>query len=303
MARKRMIDPEIWTDDKVLMLPLDAVAFYIGLITQADDEGRLKYAPISLRAKICPRENVLLAQVGEWMYQIAEVGLVVPYEAENAVFAVLPGWDRYQKVGHPVPSKLPAPPDNLHEASRKFMKIHEDSRTFMSPHESSSQVRLGKVRLSKVRLGQGAKTVSPDKPDFGDLEADAVAYIANAASENKTGKISPGREAALRRELLELRAAFGDETFSAALRETNRKGIANANYVKRVAESAQKRAQGNAPLAAVPRTVHAYSDGRKVEFVRGSSDEPKAWSDTPPLGFKRSDVWPEHRHMVLDDAS
>lgn len=248
MARKRMLDPEIWTDEKVLLLPLDAVAFYIGLITQADDQGRIKYSATSLRAKICPRENISQNVVGEWMYLLAEVGLVVPYEAENAVFAVLPGWDRYQKVGHPSASKYPDPPENLHEASQILMKTHEDSRTFVTFHEPSSQVRLGKVRSS--RLGEVAKPVSPEKPEFGNLEADVVAYIANAAAENKTGKISASRDVSLRRELQTVQREIGEDAFAQALRETNSKGVANANYLKRVAESIARR--GN--LTALPRT-------------------------------------------------
>jgi hypothetical protein len=36
-----------------------------------------------------------------------------------------------------------------------------------------------------------------------------------------------------------------------------------------------------------------------VEFIRGTADEPKSWTDTPPRGLKRSEVWPEHQHLVF----
>lgn len=312
MARKRMIDPDIWTDDKVLKLSWTAVPFYIGLITQADDDGRIRYDVASLRAKIGPRDEVTCEHVEVWMWECVEVGLVLVYEHENVLFAYLPGWPDYQKVQHPNPSKLPAPPENIREVSRKihegYRNAHEFSRILMNfredyrnAHPRSDQ--LDQVRLDRSDQGKGAQTRTArprieksDLPTFADLEPDVQAYIANAAAENKLGTITLGRELTIRRELQVLQAELA-ALFGPALREANKHGAANANYVRRVAEGMSRR---GAPLAAVPEKLqHGYdADGNMCAVSRGK--EPNGWSTIPPRGRKMDDLWPEHKNYGTD---
>ena len=312
MARKRMIDPDIWTDEKVLKLSWTAVPFYIGLITQADDEGRLRYDATSLKAKISPRDEVSGEHVEVWMWECVEVGLVLVYEHEGVLFAFLPGWLDYQKVQHPSPSRLPEPPSDVREISRNILtdyrNAHEPSRILMNIHEgySNAHPRLDQIRLDRsggVRGAQARRAPQPSSDDFerfAEVEPDVVAFVALAAEENKSKRITPGRESSLRRDLRSLADEF-PAVFAEALREAVRHAAPNANYVRRVAESLQRR--GGRNLTPVPsvKPVHAYADGRMVEFVRGSADEPKSWSDTPPRGLRRHEVWPEHRHLVFGD--
>ena len=83
--------------------------------------------------------------------------------------------------------------------------------------------------------------VKPDLPDvpddaFGSLEADVARFIALAAAENSTGRISLGRIQSLRRALLAARDEF-PYAFSAALRETNLRGKPNVNYLRVIAKN------------------------------------------------------------------
>lgn len=78
-------------------------------------------------------------------------------------------------------------------------------------------------------------------------EADVAVYLANAAAENKTGKITDSRSAGLRRELQSLLAELGEPAFLAGLREANARGVANRTYVKKCASSASGK-----PIAARP---------------------------------------------------
>jgi hypothetical protein len=308
-----MIDPEIWTDEKVLKLTWTAIPFYVGLITQADDEGRIRYDATSLRAKIAPRDEVTTEHVEVWMWECVEVGLVLVYESEGVLFAFLPGWMDYQKVQHPSPSRLPEPPANTKEVSRDLLEdyrnAHESSRILMNFREDyrNAHPRLDQVRLDRSGGVRGARTrqtppqTSPDEFErFGEIEPDVVLYVALAAEENKSKRITANREASIRRELKTIADTLPRPIFAEALREAVRHAAPNANYVKRVAESIQRRSDRGG-LAVVPssKSIHAYADGRKVEFIRGTADEPKSWTDTPPRGLKRSEVWPEHQHLVF----
>lgn len=100
-----------------------------------------------------------------------------------------------------------------------------------------------------------ARAVEPPLPedvDFGDLEPDVGCYVANAAAENKTGKISPRRIITLRRELWVALEEIGEtEAFRFGLNAANAKGVPNVNYVRQAAKSEKIRA------ASPPRTLRS----------------------------------------------
>lgn len=111
MTRKRMIDPGIWQSEQVGTLPPEGRLLFIGMFSNADDEGRLKASPAYLKAIIFPYdENLTLKRVEELKQQIASHGLVVLYRSAAQEYLWLPTWDRYQKIKTPSPSQLPPPP-------------------------------------------------------------------------------------------------------------------------------------------------------------------------------------------------
>ena len=57
MARKRMIDPEFWSDEEIATLSFPARLFYIGLWNFADDEGKGKGHSKLLKAQIFPYDE------------------------------------------------------------------------------------------------------------------------------------------------------------------------------------------------------------------------------------------------------
>lgn len=303
-----MIDPEIWTDERFAVLSEGEQVLFIALFSQADDEGRLEWSPAQIKYRCFPASQHFPNVFEDRKNILVRSGLAYEFQSNGRVYLILPGWFKTQKIERAALSKIPDPQDLstnpalLHYFS-DLLKVREYQRKSLKTSDGQKMSETfrecqPKEKLSKEKRKEENTPCSP--PVFFDgLEPDVVAFIANAAGENKTGKISQGRDASLRRELAEIRAAFGDETFGAALRETNTKGVPNANYVKRVAESAQRRPR---PSVVPPRVIHAYSEGRKVEFTRGV-DEPKSWTDAPPPSAKRSEVWPEHRYLVLDDAS
>ena len=106
-----------------------------------------------------------------------------------------------------------------------------------NPPSSSSPSPSSRRSVSNdtVSGGRQRPTVEPG-PTFDDLEPDVATFVAIVAAENKSGVITDGRVASLRRELLTVLERVGDRgAFAHGLREAIRRGAGNANYVAKAA--------------------------------------------------------------------
>ena len=130
--------------------------------------------------------------------------------------------------------------------------IAENEESGIAENEESGIAHIyteaQKLRISETERNGGGETavspgtrVRPKVPEvpvgaFGSLEADVARFIALAAAENSTGKISLGRIQSLRRALLAARDEF-PHAFSAALREANLRGKPSVNYLRAIAKN------------------------------------------------------------------
>lgn len=111
MPRIRSVKPHIWSDDRVGGVSRDARLLFVGMITQADDEGRLVASGSSLLGSIYPYDDVTPKQVERWRDELADVGLVRVYTVGRASYAELASWGKHQRIQKRQPSSLPGPPD------------------------------------------------------------------------------------------------------------------------------------------------------------------------------------------------
>ena len=111
MSRKRFLDPDLWRDPAIAKMTRDERLLFVGLITIADDEGRLAASPAALQGAIYPNDShVTPALVRKWRNAVVDkLANVVLYKHEEVEFISFKRWERYQKPSHPTPSKLPAP--------------------------------------------------------------------------------------------------------------------------------------------------------------------------------------------------
>jgi len=108
VARIRTIKPEIWTDEKLSECSLSAHLLFIGLISFADDEGRMEYAPARIRMQIFPCGRVPPKKLTELIGELTERSLIRVYVVDNREFLDIPGFIKHQRINRPTPSKLPA---------------------------------------------------------------------------------------------------------------------------------------------------------------------------------------------------
>ena len=109
MARKRTIDPAIWTDEAFVSVGISERLMYIGLISNADDDGRISGSPVELALKIFPNDRLSCVKTLEWRDSLHRSGLIYVYVSNGKTYIQLNGWPRHQKLQWYTPSTLPTP--------------------------------------------------------------------------------------------------------------------------------------------------------------------------------------------------
>ena len=114
MSRIRTVKPEYWAHHKVARVSRDARLLFLGLLNESDDEGRLVGSAKRIAGVVFPPDHDATARkVDRWLDEREEVGLIARYVINAAEYLWLPGFTEHQRVSHPAPSRLPAPPDDL----------------------------------------------------------------------------------------------------------------------------------------------------------------------------------------------
>ena len=114
LARKRTIDPGIWADEDFCAVSQKARLLYLGLISQADDEGRLPGSPTELKHRLYPgaHDAITCEGVLSLLNELCAVHLIAVYKAPQKSYVALRGWGKNQTMSWATESKYPPPPDN-----------------------------------------------------------------------------------------------------------------------------------------------------------------------------------------------
>lgn len=116
MARKRMIDPNIWQSEDFGKLSTLAKIVFIGLFSLADDEGRGRCNPVYLKSTLFPyEENIRSADINKTLSEISSNMSVILYSYNGSSYYSLLSWDTFQKIDRPSQSKIPEYNENTME--------------------------------------------------------------------------------------------------------------------------------------------------------------------------------------------
>lgn len=108
MARIRTFKPEFWGDEKLSPLPPIHRLVFLGLISQADDAGRLVDNVRTLDGLLFPETKDSCA---DSLAILAELERIVRYRSPSGQRLIqIRNWEEHQKVKNPSPYVLPAPP-------------------------------------------------------------------------------------------------------------------------------------------------------------------------------------------------
>ena len=107
MARKRMVDPDIWTDAGFMDLSWGARLLFLGLISRADDEGRGNGSAKSLKAAVFPSDEITVGRIEKLKEECELYTRTKFYEANGQTYYQLAKWRSYQQIQHPTKSSIP----------------------------------------------------------------------------------------------------------------------------------------------------------------------------------------------------
>lgn len=131
MARKRMIDPNIWQSEDFGKLSTLGKLVFIGLFSNADDEGRGRANPTYLKSILFPyEESIRSADIDKTLSEISSNMSVVFYSCNGSNYYSLTNWYDWQRIEKPQDSKLPAFEENNLNIRRLF---HDQSTTNRRP--------------------------------------------------------------------------------------------------------------------------------------------------------------------------
>lgn len=142
MARKRMIDPQIWASEDYSELSNFAQLVWIGLFSQADDEGRGKSKPAYLKSILFPySEDIkLVKKVDSALDEIAKTMSVTFYQLDNNEYYQLENWSKWQKVDKPQPSKIPPFSEGVKIIRKPFAEHSPNSSRIGGEQSATSQL-------------------------------------------------------------------------------------------------------------------------------------------------------------------
>lgn len=113
MARIRTVKPEFWGHRKTAKVSRDARLLFLGLLNEADDEGRLLGSSKKIAGNVYPNDDdVTEHDIDEWLTELAKAMFIIRYRVDGITLVQVIGFTEHQKVSHPSPSKLPPPPDS-----------------------------------------------------------------------------------------------------------------------------------------------------------------------------------------------
>jgi hypothetical protein len=209
----RAIHPSMADSETLAECSVLAQLLFDRLITQADDQGRLKGSARHVRATCVPLlDDVTTADVDSALEELAKVGAILRYQLDGQPFVQIAGWWEYQQMRFTWPSRLPAPEgwqDRTHTPSE-----HDDR---------VSSVETG-VSADDNRVSDGTTRLDPARPDLtgpGGLRGSGGSAPVGASTGVMGAYVAAGgRESDKTRELLaEMVNVAGEDQVVAALHE------------------------------------------------------------------------------------
>lgn len=119
--RIRTIKPEYFRDEKIARLRIEVRYVMLGLISHADDEGRLDGSPAAIRSLVFPQDDLTVKRVDEWLELLAKSGRISRYSVDGFAYIEIRNW-HHQKINRPTASRIPS-----HESVTGHVSLTDES--------------------------------------------------------------------------------------------------------------------------------------------------------------------------------
>lgn len=184
MARRRMIDPNIWQSEDVSHLSYRQRLLLIGLFSNADDHGKGRGHHNYIRSTVFPYDDISIKDIAGDIMEIQKHIQVIFYLVDGSWYYCFVNWTKWQTVQKPQPSLIPDPPEGaendylpvlesvstdsvLKEKKIKEEKVRHGDFVLLTPEEAKNLIeRYGQEKFDKmvailnVYLGQNTKNLT-----------------------------------------------------------------------------------------------------------------------------------------------
>lgn len=109
MPSRRMIDPAFWQSETVASLNIEQRYLFIGLFSNADDQGRLRGHSALIRNTVFPYDEIALEQIERDLKALEAVGTIILYQVDGKTYIQIANWWKYQHPQWAYPSEYPSP--------------------------------------------------------------------------------------------------------------------------------------------------------------------------------------------------
>lgn len=166
MPRIRSIKPEFFSDPKPARCSREARLLFLGILTEADDDGRLLATPKRLAGNLYPHDpDVTAAKVTRWLGELEQVGMVYRYTVDGAEYLHVCTFGRHQKISHKTESRLPPPPDKSPDPNGNGSgKTPEKLQKNSGAAPESFRPDLGSGSRNREQGARSRDLVATDKP-------------------------------------------------------------------------------------------------------------------------------------------
>ena len=85
-----MIDPEFWSDEKLLTVSRDARLLFIGTWNYADDQGKLRSNTVKIKAQIFPVDGDITPEIiGTLIEELLKIGVLIEYSVNGESYLLV----------------------------------------------------------------------------------------------------------------------------------------------------------------------------------------------------------------------
>ena len=174
---KRCLKEEITTSERLASLSFEAEVLWYRLLVCADDFGRFDARPIIVRSRAMPLRDVCLTDVGQWLDELAEKGLVQIYTWDDKPYLKICRWTERQRANA---SKFPDESGcyEKNDGQPSDKRPTTDGRTVPEERGARSEERGARKRGSRLSASwqpsadevQWAKSERPDLDVSAEIE-------------------------------------------------------------------------------------------------------------------------------------
>jgi hypothetical protein len=162
-----MISQEVFTDEKFMDLSFEGRLLWIGLIVNADDDGRLRGSAKVLKAGLFPADDIGMNVIEKLLQIMNNRRMISWYTVDESQYIQINNWQKYQFIRH----------DRYHESilPRPLCQPTDNQTTTKEPPTGCQPGT--ETKLNEVKLNKDNKHTKPTIPEIAEYAKSINANI------------------------------------------------------------------------------------------------------------------------------